>query len=66
MFGNLKSKGFALDQKTQPPRPLAVRARPSHPAQNLRPANPSQVMAFLDQLISPKFPNKPLLSLAFR
>jgi len=29
-------------------------------------ASPAQVIAFLDQLLSPKLPIKPLLSLAFR
>ena len=105
MFGNLKSKGFALEAThlTDPDKlatllallafALALSVKTGvatarrHPVpikkhgrrarslfalglHTLRKifvaASPAQVIAFLDQLLSPKLPIKPLLSLAFR
>jgi hypothetical protein len=105
MFGNLKTKGFALEAThlTDPDKlgtllallafALTLTVKTGVAMARLRPipvknhgrrarslfalglhtlrkifvaASPDQIIAFLDQLLSPKLPIKPLLSLAFR
>jgi len=105
MFGNLKTKGFALEAThlTDPDKlctllallafAVALTVKTGVAMARLHPipvkkhgrrawslfalglhtlrkifaaASPAQVIAFLDQLLSPKLPIKPLLSLAFR
>src|SRR5664280_419592 len=70
MFGNLKTKGFALEAThlTRPEQTVHVAlALGLHTFRKIFvAASPDQIIAFLAQLLSSKLPVKPLLSLHFR
>ena len=56
----------SFPSKNRTPRSLTVRSRPPHPPQNLRRRKSRSNNRLPRQLLSPKLPIKPLLSLAFR